>query len=72
MCSTLLKISLPALTLGVNTNLKDFNPKIVAYPVGLDACLVPKGDIFLNARVNDGSLSHVCQNEIMFFKLPKG
>ena len=24
--------------------------------MGLDACVIPKGDIFLNARVNDGSL----------------
>ena len=28
----------------------------MAYPMGLDACVIPKGDIFLNARVNDENL----------------
>ena len=45
-----------ALTLGVNTYLIDFTPKLWFTPMGLDACVIPKGGIFSNARVNDGSL----------------
>ena len=31
--------------------------------MGLDACVIPKGDIFLNARVNDENLwRHILKN----------
>ena len=53
---TLLKIAPPALTLGVETKLRDFTPIIMAYHMGSDASTIKKGDIFLNVRVNEENL----------------
>ena len=59
MVLPLLKVSPPALILGVNTNLDKFGgfyPKIMAYCNGLDASKILKCDILSNVRVTHEDL----------------